>query len=326
MTHRLAVVLVLIAAGAIAAACSADDSASEPAASPTQAAVHDPAQPGPHAVGVRQTEIVRASTVDGSPRHLETWIWYPAAGEGDSVTQDAPVAEGGPFPIVVYSHGSGGRPDYQRFLTQHLASWGFVVVAPSHPGNTSEDCFPCDTAAVLRSARERPDDVRFALDELTSMGGDPGSGLEGAVDGDRVAIVGHSFGGWTALYVAPDGQFDAVVAQAPAATNVLRERAGDIGVPLMIIASTYDDVVPISQVEAYWAEVADIAKEFVLFPEGVHLNYVDRCFWCRDGLSEERGHKLINRYTTAWLLVHVIGDQRYADFLAADPPDAKLVP
>lgn len=321
---RIALLLVLLFAFA---GCLTEETATEPAASATPGVVTDPSLPGPYAVGVRQLTFERPSTADGSPTELETWIWYPAEGEpGEGQTQDAAPIASGAFPIVIYSHGSGGRPDFQQFLTRHLASYGFVVAAPPHPGNTNADCFPCDTASVLTSARERPNDVTFVLDQLIAMAADPGSDLGRILDPERAGIVGHSFGGWTALYVAADGRFDAVVAHAPGQPNLLKQRASKVQVPVMIIASEQDEVVPVERVEEYWPALGQIEKLFVLFPEGVHLNYVDRCFGCREGLPEERGHELIRRYTTAWLLVHVVGDERYAPYLAADPPDAELVP
>jgi predicted dienelactone hydrolase len=237
------------------------------------------------------------------------------------------VAESGAlFPVVIYSHGSGGRPDFQQYLTVHLASHGFIVAAPPHPGNTNDDCFPCTTASILPSARERPADVTFALDQLIAMKGNAASDLGRIIDPERTAIVGHSFGGWTALYVAADDRFDAAVAQAPGSPQLLTQRAAGVETPLMIIASEQDEVVPIEQVYEYWSGLGAIEKRLVILPEGVHLNYVDRCFGCREGLPEERGHELIRRYTAAWLYVHVLADGRYAPYLEADPPDAILTP
>ena len=105
----------------------------------------DPGAAGPYAGGVAHMTFTRPSTADGTPRAMETWIWYPAQGASGSVTDDArPATDGGPFPLVIFSHGSGGLPENQSFFTEHLASWGFVVAAPPHPDNTSDDCALCD--------------------------------------------------------------------------------------------------------------------------------------------------------------------------------------
>lgn len=56
------------------------------------------------------------------------------------------MAAPGPFPLVVYSHGNGGLRYVSAFLTEHLASHGFIVVAPDHVGNTAIDSFAGFTA------------------------------------------------------------------------------------------------------------------------------------------------------------------------------------
>ncbi len=60
----------------------------------------------------------------------------------------------GDFPLVIYSHGNGGLRYVSAFLTEHLASHGFVVMAPDHTGNTastSSSAPPND-----RPGRDRP--------------------------------------------------------------------------------------------------------------------------------------------------------------------------
>ena len=142
----------------------------------------------------------------------------------------------------------------------------------------------------------------------------------------QTAIVGHSFGGWTALYVAPEGRFDAAIAHAPALPNLLKGGAPNVSVPVLVIASEKDQVAAIDLVDEYWTALkpAPAEKLYVRFPEGTHLNYIDRCLFC-GGLEEERGHELIRRYTTAWLFVHLLGDRRYEQYLGPDSPDAVII-
>ena len=50
---------------------------------------------------------------------------------------DAEPALGGPWPIILFSHGNQGIKEQSFFLTEHLASHGYLVVAPDHQYNTA---------------------------------------------------------------------------------------------------------------------------------------------------------------------------------------------
>src|SRR5262245_13006042 len=63
-------------------------------------------------------------------RDLTTEIWYPAAaGTAGPETTGAQLASGGPFPLVVFVHGSLSGRRQSTFLTQGLAAAGYVVMA-----------------------------------------------------------------------------------------------------------------------------------------------------------------------------------------------------
>ncbi|MEX1254994.1 MAG: dienelactone hydrolase family protein [Dehalococcoidia bacterium] len=286
----------------------------------------DPGGTGPYAVGVTKMTSTRPSTADATPRAMETWIWYPAEGAAGAVTDEAPATDDGPFPLVIFSHGSGGMLENQSFFTGHLASWGFVVASPPHPGNTTDDCVLCDAQNIAASAQERPGDVAFILDEMVTLHDDGTEPLGPLVDPERTAIAGHSFGGWTAVSVAPDGQFDAAVSLAPGLPESLIPVAADVRAPVMVIAGSKDEIVPKDEVDnLYDALAVATITHYVLLPEGHHLSFIDHCLGCTDALPEARGHELINRYGTVFLKVHVTGDDRFAESLVPDPPDAELV-
>lgn len=320
--------LIAIACGAILlAACGGGGSAST---TPSPSALLDPAARGPYGVGLTKMTFERPSTADGTPRKLDTWIWYPAAasaGDATPVTDAAPAANGGPFPVVIFSHGNGGQPQFHKYLTEHLASWGFIVAAPPHPGDTSADCSPCLTQAIVASARERPADVTLVLDKLLALKNDPSQPLGRIIDPTRTALGGHSFGGWTSIFAAPDGRFNAVIAMAPGAPDTLLARAAKVTVPTLILGGAKDEIVdPASVRRLFDALPASTAKTYVSFPEGHHLTFIDRCLGCTAALSDARGHELVNRYTTAFLETYVIRDSRYAHYLNEDvAPDAVII-
>ena len=46
------------------------------------------------------------------------------------------LGDDGPYPLIVFSHGNGGLGVQSFFLTEYLASHGYVVVCPDHTGNS----------------------------------------------------------------------------------------------------------------------------------------------------------------------------------------------
>lgn len=129
-------------------------------------------------------------------------IWYPAGtgGEGRQVGENAvfigvPVLEGaaaaeGRHPVVLLSHGLGGRFETNAWLSAGLAARGVIVLSVNHPKSTWPDF-------DLRQAWNhwtRAQDLRGALDWLLD---DPH--WMSRVDETRIAAIGYSYGGWTVL-------------------------------------------------------------------------------------------------------------------------------
>ncbi|HNH48937.1 MAG TPA: hypothetical protein PKY30_17975, partial [Myxococcota bacterium] len=179
----------------------ASEKESEPASDPIAAL----SVAGPYTVGMRVSTLTWEAP-DG-PRELRLATWYPATGAGGSepsyhrqdlsvpVVVDAPVAEGS-FPLALYSHGHMGYAEASSFLAEHLASHGWIVVAPDHSGNTLADGSDRSTEIYY----QRPMDLSAILDALPS---DPLVGAHLA-DGPALAL-GHSFGGYTLLALAGAG-------------------------------------------------------------------------------------------------------------------------
>jgi len=138
-------------------------------------------------------------------RALEMVVWYPSAttaatqliGDdavfvGASAVRDAPPAAG-KHPLLVLSHGYRGNWSNQIWLASALAQRGYVVAAINHPGSTTHDRSPQAAAQLW----QRPVDVSRAIDGVTTQ-----PEKFGLVASDRIAVVGHSLGGWTALEIA----------------------------------------------------------------------------------------------------------------------------
>lgn len=104
------------------------------------------------------------------------------------------------LPLVVISHGLGSDRNTFAYLAQHLASHGFAVAVPEHPGSNSQQInalfngFANDVTPP-QELIDRPKDIKFLLDYLATEYGEQ-------LDVNNVGIVGQSFGAYTALAVA----------------------------------------------------------------------------------------------------------------------------
>jgi len=128
--------------------------------------------------------------------YMDVALWYPsAAPEADAsfgpyrmqVAMGAPAAQG-TFPLVVISHGTGGSSlGHYRFALA-LAHAGFIVAAPTHPGDNYRDR---SMVADARFPYERPRQLSRVLDELLA---DPE--WKDRIDRNRIGAIGHSAGGY----------------------------------------------------------------------------------------------------------------------------------
>lgn len=305
--------IVVLLAISLLAACSSDE-------------LPDPANRGEYGVGVTERTFIRISNTTGEPRPLETVIWYPIdqTGNTEPVDDAPPATGGGPFPVLTFSHGDGNEPRHASYFTEHLASWGFVVIAPPHPGNTKDDC-PCTDESKIDSLLNRVPDITFALDSVLALRDDPSEPLGSVIDSGRLGATGYSFGGLTSIAAAPEGRFDVIVALAPGAPTLLFDAAAGTRIPVFVAGAGNDDVVdPLALRQVYDTFPSDIPSYLLFVPEAGHHIFRDECARLCD-FSQDRAHELINRYVTAFLLTHLLDDSRYAVYLEdAELPDARL--
>lgn len=153
-------------------------------------------------VGVRHVAAV--SRERGTD--LDVMVWYPAAPGGRSTLVgasrffvgtpamlDAPISEGR-FPLIVLSHGAGlaGSAQALSWMAMPLAKRGFVVAAPTHPGNAGANRSAAETMKLWL----RPADL---AETVTAMNKVPF--FKGHLEQDAVGALGLSMGGSTALAI-----------------------------------------------------------------------------------------------------------------------------
>lgn len=282
----------------------------------------------PYEAGVRTITFTKQSVVSPStPRPLDTVIWYPTnPGAGPinpsyGAVVDAPVSAGGPHPIVLFSHGSCGFPLQSIFLTAQLAAQGFVVIAPPHPGNTVNEFPTCGTSgAQVNSFLERPQDVIFVLDRMLAENASAVSPFFGALDPDRIAMSGHSFGGLTTYLVQSiEPRVKVAIPMAPA---VIGPRF--LTVPSLTMIGAIDTVVNNAATQtAYTA--SDAPKTLVSIGNAGHYAFSGLCFPSSDcnppvTLTQDEAHGHVLRWVRPFLETYLNGDASYAAFFLKPLP------
>jgi hypothetical protein len=122
------------------------------------------------------------------------------------------------FPLIFFSPATGGNRDQNTYLTEALASHGYVVVAFDHPDSCARVAFPDGSVihglpdawlnlesreALAQSSvkteqilRTNVQDMEFALDRFEGGAADPKlRAIAALIDFSRIAAIGHSFGG-----------------------------------------------------------------------------------------------------------------------------------
>jgi predicted dienelactone hydrolase len=104
------------------------------------------------------------------------------------------------LPLIIISHGLGSDRTTFAYLAEHLASYGYAVAVPEHPGSNANqiEALLTGKADKVTSSRElldRPLDITLLLNELTKSFGKE-------INTQQVLIIGQSFGGFTALSLA----------------------------------------------------------------------------------------------------------------------------
>ncbi|GAB2558657.1 alpha/beta hydrolase family protein [Spirosoma aerophilum] len=189
---------------------------------------------GAYAVGVRSLTVVHKDQVDvlhqkdGKhplyDRSLTLEVWYPARIPADKpatvtyesvfgvannpnrplvpftftgrASRDAePDVTSGAYPLVIVSHGYLGSRLLMTYLTENLASKGYVVVAIDHMESTYRDAAGFPSTLVNRAI----DDL-FVLNEMARLSAKGSqSFLSGLLNADNTALIGYSMGGYGAL-------------------------------------------------------------------------------------------------------------------------------
>lgn len=222
---------------------AAPSAASPTAASPTAAS---PAIRGTTAP--KQSFTVETRTLKlrrGADRPLPTTLWLPRGN--------------GPFPMILFSHGLGGKPSDYRELITSWASAGFVVAAPAYP-HTSASAAEFNVLDVLN----QPADASYVITEALAD-------LGALVDRNRVAAAGHSAGGVTTLGLLSNSRDTRLRAGVVlAGRQILPQPFTGPETPLLFVHGRRDATVAYADGRAAF-DAVDWPKAFLSVTDGGHF-------------------------------------------------------
>ena len=153
----------------------------------------------------------------------------------------------GPFPLIVYNHGSA-QPGEEGvewpapFIARTFVPAGYAVLVPERRGYGKSEGMPFSKDVgqergerFVRRQQDEAGDINAAVEHVLKE-------FRAAIDTRRIVIMGWSFGGIvTTLAASRSDRFAGVIVQAPGALNwdrseqvrsALTEAAGRIRVPL----------------------------------------------------------------------------------------------
>jgi predicted dienelactone hydrolase len=272
--------------------------------------VDPPDELGAFAVGHMSFTVTDAARED---RPLLVDIWYPVDAadaqdtpktiyplqppiglESEVAVDELPVSARQNQSLLVFSHGYGGINTQSIDLMETLASHGFIIASPEHTGNAQSS----NTDTFDEAAANRVPDVSFIIDSLLARNKDSQDPFYQRIDELSIGVVGHSFGGMTAIGMAAGwagAEADPrVVAIVPISAVIDAElqndprtspnagfdaqQLGSITVPVMLIGGTEDTSVPIGNNVLAFQQITNAPKIYKVDVIGAnHTHFASVC-------------------------------------------------
>lgn len=259
----------------------------------------DYSAPGPYSVGTRTVTVTRTAGATFTAR-----LSYPAASEG----ANTPFAVGAaPAPAISFGHGFLQPVSRYATTLDHLASWGFVVIA----SNSGGELFP-DHAAFAA-------DLSRCLTWLTEQNASSGAFLEGKIDTASYGLSGHSMGGGASILAAAGAASSVATCVANlAAANTTPSSItamANVRIPISLICGDADTVVPVSANGQAMYNAGAAPRLLPVIRGGFHCGFEDvTSFGCDTGngaTTRTEQLAITRRLLTQFFLLYLRHDQSH---------------
>lgn len=291
---------------------------------------------------------------------LTVAVWYPTDSSPEPFTYGGPTKgnvaldgkpQAGRFPFLMLSHGYGGSGLAVQFFAENLARRGWIVAAPDHhdsdtairirggrPSNFSGRRMLQNVIQITKSGPATRKQYLYRLDELSvALNGTLKSPhVRNFIDTTRIAVGGHSLGGFTALGLCGtlperrDPRIKAAVIFSSAVSGYLYtdEERRRIRMPVMLMFGERERTQvrggrAMEDIESAFFNSLRPPKYFAEVKDGTHFSFnntfsdtlLGRSF---GGIPQE--FAVINRYATAFLEYYVAGRSDLTHVLDSSDP------
>jgi dienelactone hydrolase len=236
-----------------------------------------------------------AGRANGQPQSYET-AFYPSGKFKIEAYVYKPEGTG-PFPVVIYNHGSrAGHEREERpfvYVAEMLTQSGYVVIVPERRGYGKSDG-PTFSEAIgedrgprfVARVREETDDVLAVVEFVKALP---------YADTKRMAVMGWSIGGIVSVFAASQSSaFGVVVDQAGGALTwdqshamqqALKDAAGKVRIPLLGMVAKNDRTTESVRAVVHEAEAHGATARLIVYP----------AFTPRDAGGVPPGHMIFGR-------------------------------
>jgi dienelactone hydrolase len=233
-------------------------------------------------------------------------VYYPATTAGNGAPVDTGV-----FPGIAFGHGFLQGTSRYNSTMAHLATWGFIVVAPGSQGGFSPD----------HSAFA--DDLNAALTWLVTQNTSTGSRFAGHVRTDRLGLSGHSMGAGASLLAAARNPAVTTVANLAAAETdpSAKAAAATLTIPVQLLSGDRDTIAGPAAHQRPMYEAKPAPKQLRTVTGGFHCGFMDSGgLFCDSGpVGRATQLQLTRRLLTEWFLLYLAGDTGYDEAVWGAP-------
>lgn len=255
-----------------------------------------PENPGPQKAG--WTSV----TLNRSGRNMNCRVYYPSFVEGNEAQIDTIHS---PYHIIGFGHGFAMQTSYYISLFKHLASYGYVVIAPQFP----------DT-----QHGELANDLLYCVNYIKQQNNVLGSRFYRLIDTTQSGLFGHSMGGGASLLAASrDSTVKVAAPLAAAETNPSAIAAMNLikGV-VYLMSGQNDGITPVNTNQLPMYNNANPIKALPIIKGGNHTRFMDVSIWDwtdpNGNISRAEQLRLTRRYLTSIFNLFLKQDTAYFKF------------